>query len=160
MGGQWATLGGQFDPVLYILQPNGKMVSHARYDIPLLGLKGWLSVSGSYSSEDENQVCRVDFDRAWVRTIQDDIYAKTSIVNTTTKTSDQWYDHGPHESFEDVPNSLSKKIIQGLGQLGFVKSVSVFPVSYLDNNTIVFEFELLRTRICARKITGNGSEVA
>ena len=39
-----------------------------------------------------------------------------------------------------------------LGRFFFVDSVSVFPVAYLDADTIVFDFELLGTRICARKV--------
>jgi hypothetical protein len=124
--------GGSFDPVYYIMKPNGVMTSHARFSFPLLG-SGWLSVSGTYGSEDDDSVCYVDFNKAWVsRNISDD--------------------DSPLASLEDVPNSLSKSIIQTLGQLGFVRAISVFPVSYLDDDTIVFNFDLLGTRICARKI--------
>jgi hypothetical protein len=132
--------GGSFDPVYYIMKPNGQMTSHARYSFPWLG-SGWLSVSGTYGSEDEDRVCRVDFDKAWVT-----LCSGPDLDNNSSG------DNNPRESLEQVPDSLSKRIIQTLGQLGFVKTVSVFPVSYLDNDTIVFDFELLGTRICARKI--------
>jgi hypothetical protein len=127
-------VGGSFDPVVYILRQDGTMTSHARYKFPLVG-SGWLSVSGTYGSADNNRVCQVDFDRAWV-----------------TLDSDDRVDSDPTDSFEEVPESISKTVIQKIGQLGFVKSVSVFPVSYLDSDTIVFDFELLGTRICARKV--------
>lgn len=131
--------GGSFDPVLYKMGPNGIMTSHARYTLPLLG-SGWLSVSGTYGSEDGNLVCRVDFDKAWVTP-----GGEMSDDNVTD----------PVESFDSVPESVSKSLVQMMGQLGFAKSVSVFPVSYLDDDTVVFDFEFLGTRICARKV-GNG----
>jgi hypothetical protein len=134
---------GGFDPVLYIMKPIQRMVSHARYDIPWLKLRGWLSVSGTYDSHDNDRICRVDFDRAWVKPIS----------NNSSNDDDK-----PYECFDDVPSSFSKTLIQKLGQLGFVKSVSVFPVSYLDDDTIVFDFELLKTRICARKIQSQQKE--
>lgn len=111
------------------------MTSHARFNVPLIA-SGWLSVSGTYGSEDDDRICRVDFDKAWVT-----LDKSASNKNTT-----------PVPSLEEVPDSLSKTIVQTLGQLGFVKSVSLFPVSYLDTDTIVFDFELLGTRICARKV--------
>ncbi|KAL3908040.1 MAG: hypothetical protein SGILL_008636, partial [Bacillariaceae sp.] len=133
-------IGGSFDPVHYIMKQDGVMTSHARYSLPLIG-SGWLSVSGTYGSDDENMVCRVDFDKAWV-----------SLVNQSSGSDGIIDDDSPIPSFEAVPDSFSKNLIQVIGQLGFVKSVSVFPVSYLDDDTIVFDFELLGTRICARKI--------
>lgn len=125
--------GGAFDPVHYILKPNGVMTSHARFEFPFVG-SGWLSVSGTYGSEDEDRVCRVDFDEAWIKIGNEDP------------------DDSPYESLESVAPSFWKDCIQALGKFFFIDSVSVFPVSYLDNDTIVFDFELLGTRICARKV--------
>jgi hypothetical protein len=135
-------IGGSFSPVYYIMKPNGIMTSHAKYTFPFLG-SGWLSVSGTYGSEDDDTVCRVDFDKAWVKIIDE-------CDDNENENGDSVV--GYFDSFEDVPDSVSKTIIQTLGQFGFVKSVSVFPVSYLDEDTIVFDFELLGTRICARKL--------
>jgi hypothetical protein len=118
--------GGSLD-VTYALQQDGTMISHAKLDFswlpPLV-----LSVSGTYGSVSD-QVCRVDFDRAWV---------------TLAET--------PFPSYDDVPDDVMKPIISFLGKLFFIKQVSVFPVSFLDENLIIFDFELLGTRICARKI--------
>lgn len=124
---------GSFDPVYYILKPDGQMTSHARYNFPIIG-SGWLSVSGTYGSQDEDLVCRVDFDRAWIKVLG------------------EARDENPYDSLDDVPDSPIKDVVQKLGNTFFVESVSVFPVSYLDEDTIVFDFELLGTRICARKI--------
>jgi hypothetical protein len=130
-------LQGSFDPVYYIMKPNGKMTSHARYNFPIIG-SGWLSVSGSYTSQDEENACRVDFNKAWIKLID--------------KSSDDPDDAEPFESLEAVPPSPWKDGIQALGKVFFIDAVSVFPVSYLDKDTIVFDFELLGTRICARKV--------
>ena len=156
---------GGLGPVLYILRPDGTMTSHARYDVviaipslPRLRFQGWLSVSGTYGSEDNDVTCRVDFDRAWVKhnfSIQSNNNENTTGNSATSDPTLDMDDDSdrPYESFEDVPDSISKNIIQIIGQAGFVKSVSVFPVSYLDDDMIVFDFELLKTRICARKIS-------
>lgn len=128
---------GSFDPVYYIMKQKGQITSHARFQFPIIGT-GWLSVSGTYSSQDEQNVCRVDFDKAWVKWSYDD---------TGYNNNDM-----PYKSFEEVPPSPWKDIIQTLGNWFFIDAVSVFPVSYLDYDTIVFDFELLGTRICARKI--------
>ena len=125
--------GGSFDPVYYILKPNGTMTSHARYNFPLIG-SGWLSVSGTYGSQDEDRVCRVDFDKAWIRLSKEDPGTE------------------PYNSLEAVPPSIWKDCTQALGKFFFIEAVSAFPVAYLDDDTIVFDFELLGTRICARKV--------
>jgi len=128
--------GGEFQ-VQYVLHEDGTMESHARYDFPLFNLKGYLSVSGTYSSEDGKDVCRVDFDQAWVKVL----------------TEENGDDDSPYSTIEDVPVSFAKQIITTVGRSFFFDQVSVFPVSFLDNDLIVFDFELLGTRICAKKRT-------
>lgn len=125
-------VGGQFN-VEYILRDDGTMTSHAGYDFPIVG-QGYLSVSGTFSSVNE-EVCRVDFDRAWVRR-----RFRDSDVD----------DVGPFPAIETVPNSFSKSVIDTVGRALFLEEFSVFPVSFLDEELIVFDFELLGTRICAR----------
>lgn len=132
--------GGSFDPVLYDLRAAASddaaptIVSHARYDFPLLG-KGWLSVSGTYGSQDGDRTCKVEFDRAWV-----------SVRNADRV-----------DSFEEAPETPYKNVVNRLGRLGFQKNFAVFPVSYLDEDTIVFDFDLFGTRICARKVDRSSS---
>ena len=53
---------------------------------------------------------------------------------------------------EDVPASPVKDIINSIGKAMFVDGVAIFPVSFLDDDTIVFDFELLGTKICAKKL--------
>lgn len=123
-------IGGGSLNVSYILSEDGTIISHAVCAFPWLPSgRVVLSVSGTFSSV-SSTVCRVDFNRAWV-----------------TLDSKE-----PYGTFQAVPESGSKKLISSLGQLFFIEQVSVFPVSWLDDNLIVFDFELLGTRICARKI--------
>lgn len=115
---------GQFDPILYQMHVDGTMTSHVRWT------SCWLSVSGTYATRDNDQVCRVNFDQAWVK----------------------WNADEPYPTLQDVPSSWWKSVVQTVGKWGFVEGFSVFPVAYLDDDLIVFDFELLGTRICARKI--------
>ena len=130
--------GGSFQ-VEYDLNEDGTMESHARYDFPIVG-KGYLSVSGTYSSVDDTY-CRVHFDEAWLQPI-----SKDGCSSCTENDVDK-----PYGSIDEVPNSISKTVIRMLGRLFFFDAVSVFPVSFLDNDLIVFDFELLGTRITAMK---------
>lgn len=125
--------GGKFD-VQYTLNPDGTMVSHARYEFPIIKT-GYLSVSGTYGSVDEN-ISRVDFDRAWVKPLVGD-----NIEHDM-----------PYNSLDEVPESFVKNAINNIGKAMFIDAFAVFPVSFLDDDTIVFDFELLGTRICAKKI--------
>jgi len=131
--------GGELD-VQYDLKNDFTMTSHARYDFPFFKQKGYLSVSGTYGSVNE-LVCRVDFDQAWFKPFPLDEEGKM------TEEEDV-----PYASIEQVPDSVGKSIITNVGNLMFLESVSVFPVSYMDDDLCVFDFELLGTRIVARKI--------
>ena len=84
-----------------------------------------------------DDVCRVDFDEAWLRTFD----------------NDDSFEEGPYPDITSVPDSISKTLIRKIGRALFIEPFAVFPVSYLDNELIVFDFELLGTRICARKET-------
>ncbi|GAX16770.1 hypothetical protein FisN_21Hu218 [Fistulifera solaris] len=124
-----------FDPILYQMHADGTMTSHVRWTF-LERFSCWLSVSGTYASQDDDRVSRVSFDQVWMK----------------------WnacLEDGPYPTLQDVPASWWKTIVQTMGQLGFVESFSVFPVAYLDNDLIVFDFKLLGTRICARKLPRN-----
>jgi len=118
--------GGQFS-VQYDLNEDGTIVSHAKCDFPFFRFKGILSTSGTYDSVD-NQICRVDFNEAWVQVREE-----------------------PYPNIESVPNSMFKTLIRNLGRAAFIEAFAVFPISFLDSEMIVFDFQLLGTRICARK---------
>ena len=120
--------GGAFS-VQYDLKDDGTIISHAKCNFPFFN--GILSVSGTFDSVN-SQVCRVDFEEAWVKVISND-------------------DEEPYPNIQSVPDSIMKSIIRKLGKAAFIEAFAVFPISYLDSDTIVFDFELLGTRICARK---------
>ena len=82
-----------------------------------------------------NAVCQVDFDEAWVRSFDGDESA----------------DRGPYPDIASVPDSISKSLIRSAGRALFIEPFAIFPVSYLDDELVVFEFELLGTRVCARR---------
>jgi len=129
---------GRFD-VTYDLFADSRIVSHAYYDFPIVG-KGYLSVSGTYGSvanDATDMYSRVDFDKAWLK-------ALPSSASTSTAP--------PYDSLEAVPDSFLKTAINEIGKRAFIESVAVFPVSFLDDDTIVFEFESLGTKICAHKV--------
>lgn len=121
--------GGEFS-VQYDLNDDGTIVSHAKCNFPFF--KGFLSVSGTFDSVN-NQVCRVDFDEAWVKATSFD------------------ENEEPYPNIQSVPDSIFKSLIRTLGKAAFIEAFAVFPISFLDSETIVFDFELLGTRICARK---------
>ena len=127
---------GEFQ-VSYLLNDDGTMTSHARCEFPWLFGQSclYLSVSGTYGSQSD-EVCRVDFDRAWVK----------AVPNNQKDAEDI-----PYTRIDDVPNSAWKESISRLGRLFFIKEVSVFPIAYMDDDLIVFDFDLLGTRICASK---------
>ncbi len=120
--------GGEFS-VQYDLNDDGTIVSHAKCNFPFF--KGFLSVSGTYGSVN-NKVCRVDFDEAWIK--------------ASNNESEE-----PYPNIQSVPDSILKSLIRRLGKAAFIEAFAVFPISFLDSETIVFDFELLGTRICARK---------
>jgi len=157
-------LNGKFD-VQYDLFYNdidgSTVVSHAYYDFPIIG-KGYLSVSGTYGSvlketksNNEEQTTtatatttatgneyysKVDFNKAWIKPILQ-----------KSQESQSQEESQPYESLNDVPDSIMKSIINEIGKRSFVESVAIFPVSFLDSNMIVFEFQLFGTKICAYK---------
>ena len=65
--------------------------------------------------------------------------------------NDNSFEQGPYPNIDSVPDGISKTLIRNIGRALFIEPFAVFPVSYLDNELIVFDFELLGTRICARK---------
>ena len=129
-------LGGTFD-VQYNLNSSSKMESHAKFDFPVVG-RGFLSVSGTYGSVDEN-ICRVDFDKAWIKLL------------ASSQFHDKNEEDTPYPSLDDVPDSPIKRIINAVGNTMFIEQFSVFPISFLDEDLIVFDFPLLGTRVCALK---------
>merc|ERR1712238_282817 len=118
--------------------------------------KGYLSVSGTYrsvvSSSSQNNKnkneysSKVNFDQAWMKPIHNDnvLLGKQQQQEGSTT--------NPYDTYEEVPSSWSKTLINAVGKRFFVDDVAIFPVQFLDADTIVFDFELLGTQICAHKV--------
>ena len=126
--------------VRYDMRPDQTITSHATFrDFPWMKPFGvrtvFLSVSGRYGSVDDDRVCFVEWDKTWVRVVANDDYDIDE----------------PYATLEDVPTSMEKNVINAIGKVLFIRPFSVFPVSFLDQDLTVFDFELLGTRICARK---------
>lgn len=127
-------VGSVFDPILYDLaaptvsRGGGDIQSHVRYS--LLGgvLKGWLSTSGEYNTEDGDSVSRVDWSNAW--------WDATAL--------DEWS--------QNPADSTAAPVVSYLGKLGFVSAFAKFPVQYLDPDMCVFVFPLSGTRILALRV--------
>lgn len=115
--------------VTYIMYPDQTIVSHATFSDPL-PRPLHLSVSGTYDSVSDT-VCLVEWTEAWIKSDADDDV--------------------PYATIDDVPDSWVKEVITRVGRLLFIRPFSIFPVSYLANDLTVFDFELLGTRICAKK---------
>ena len=79
-------------------------------------------------------MCRVNFDEACIRRCDNDSF-----------------EQGPYLDIESVPNSAAKVLIRNIRKAAFIEPFAVFPVSHLCDEFIVFAFELLGMRICARK---------
>ena len=132
----------------------GGITSHAKYNFPIVGT-GYLSVAGTWGSADaragRTDVCRVDFNQAWVKPLMNnsDYHGQGEDQN---RGQSQGQRQGPYGALDEVPNGTVKNIINEVGKKMFIESVAVFPVSFLDDDLIVFDFELLGTRICAIKV--------
>uniref|UniRef100_A0A7S3VGK4 Uncharacterized protein n=1 Tax=Chaetoceros debilis TaxID=122233 RepID=A0A7S3VGK4_9STRA len=125
--------GGNFDVEYNLFGGDERsIVSHAKYTFPIIGT-GFLSVSGTYDSVDKTS-SRVDFNKIWFKPI-----------------GPNKEDLEPYSSLEEVPDGKVKYAINEIGKSFFIDAVSIFPVSFLDENLIVFDFALLGTRICAIK---------
>lgn len=120
----------RFD-VYYLFQPGNKMLSNVKYSSRLFGT-GHLSTFGSYSLETQagtQPVTKITWDRIWWDVL----------------------DEAPSLE-EEVDKHVLPGVIQAVGKAAFVEGVSVFPVQFLDDDLCVFLFQLLGTRICAKRI--------
>ncbi|GAQ86961.1 hypothetical protein KFL_003230060 [Klebsormidium nitens] len=120
--------GTKFDPILYILN-GGHIDSNVQYTAPLIG-SGWLSAAGDFRGVDSERV-EVFFDSFWV-------------------------DRGA-DGLKPNPAGKGSWFVDGLNSAGralFFPELSRFPVLYLDQDLVVFEFPPLRTKIAAARLSG------
>ena len=121
----------------------GGIASHAKYNFSIVGT-GYLAVAGTWGSESDSEsahnagrrdVCRVDFNQAWVKPLMN-----KSEDQSHGQGQNQNQNQGPYGTLDEVPNGTVKNIIDEVGKKMFIESVAVFPVSFLDDDLIVFEF--------------------
>lgn len=106
----------KFSPIEYVLGPSGEIASYVRY----YGLPGtgWLCTDGTIENvaESGRPTVKIVWDRIW------------------------WVPGGTTSppAFEDGAFS---RLVQGLGRLGFIEDLSVFPVRFLQDDVAVFNFQ-------------------
>ena len=122
-------LGVRFTPVRYVVSGTG---SCCRSDVHwnFLGASGWLSAAGTLHAS--GVAVELLFTEFWV--------------------SGECEEARPFPTGSEA--TLLDHCIQAVGRLGFVPSLSVFPVAFLDEGITIFSFPPLRTLICAKKRSG------
>jgi hypothetical protein len=121
-------VGMRFDPILYLLQGDGRITSHVQYSWLGGAAKGWLSTIGKYGSRD-NFTSFVEWD-------------------------DAWWAPSVARPADDPAAGAFAPLISGLGKRGFISAFANFPVEYLDADLCVFVFPLSQTRIAAVRLGG------
>lgn len=108
------------------------LVSNVVYSSPIFG-SGHLNTEGSIRLNKDNTECYIVWDKIWW----------------------DFEQNGPTTS-SDTSKHVLPDLIQKVGKAAFVEGVSRFPIQYVDDDTCVFLFTALGTRICARKVTMKG----
>ncbi len=107
----------KFSPIEYVLGPRGEISSYVRYS----GLpgNGWLCTEGTIENlpaDDERPAVKIVWDRIW------------------------WV-----PGAADAPPAFEQgalgPLVQGLGRLGFIEGLSVFPVRFVQDDMAVFNFQ-------------------
>mmetsp|Transcript_3440 Transcript_3440/g.4571 ORF Transcript_3440/g.4571 Transcript_3440/m.4571 type:complete len:233 (-) Transcript_3440:211-909(-) len=111
-------------PVQYYLTKDMKMSSSVRYNSFIFGY-GWLSTAGYYNISPGNKNVNIIWDKVW--------WNPEYLERPTP----------PEDGF--LPG-----LIQTLGIVGFSEPLSVFPVAYVDESIVTFNF--LGVKITATKV--------
>eukprot|EP00850_Spirogloea_muscicola_P024700 SM001327S27067 [mRNA] locus=s1327:1006:1681:- [translate_table: standard] len=119
-------LGARFDPIRYTLTGT-HIASNVKYSSQLLG-DGWLSASGDFEADGLDAV-RVLFDSFWWDIGRDDLKPDPQGQGSWQQTS-----------------------LNNLGRALFFPQLSTFPVLYLDQDLVVFNFPPLSTNIAAHRV--------
>ena len=109
-----------------------EIFSYVKFCLKPFGLRGHLCTYGNYGEMDES-TATIEWDQVWLD------------FNTDRPSTR-----------DEVDKHVLPLLIQTIGKTAFVKSVSLFPISYLSDNLIVFTFKLLGTRIVASKVQDAG----
>ncbi|KAJ1457029.1 hypothetical protein M885DRAFT_516075 [Pelagophyceae sp. CCMP2097] len=118
-----------FPTIEYQLGPcgeaGGAITAHVQYDSKLVGT-GWLSTRGTYGSKGDD-VSFISWDEAW-------------------------WNPGADSPTASASEGFLSPVVSFLGNLGFVDEFARFPVSFLDEDLVVFTFPLSNTRIAAVRV--------
>lgn len=109
-----------FSPIEYRISSNGAIASFVRYDSQLFG-SGWLCTDGTIDNVAADvPTVRIVWDRVWWKLGGDDV---------------------PPVDPEVDGNAFLGPLVQAIGKAGFIESLSVFPVRYLDADVGIFNFQ-------------------
>jgi hypothetical protein len=100
----------------------------------MLGLKGWLSTEGSVKVDDDDSV-NLLFETFWVESDAEEPRAGNPLTS-------------------GAPVHASAVLVNAVGKLGFLPSLSRFPVLFMDAKAgvCVFSFPPLNTVIAAKRV--------
>ena len=123
----------KFRPVRYVISDGGRrMRSDVHYE--MLGTAGWLSTEGSVKANGDGSV-NLLFETFWVEGDSAEPRADNPLTS-------------------GAPVSASAALVNAVGKLGFLPSLSRFPVLFMDAQAgvCVFEFPPLNTVIAAKRV--------
>jgi len=123
----------RFRPVRYVISDGGRRIrSDVHYE--MLGLKGWLSTEGSVKVDDDDSV-NLLFETFWVESDAEEPRAGNPLTS-------------------GAPVHASAVLVNAVGKLGFLPSLSRFPVLFMDAKAgvCVFSFPPLNTVIAAKRV--------
>eukprot|EP01035_Chromulina_nebulosa_P027829 gene27829-36648_t len=113
--------------VFYKFDENNIIVSNVQYSSKFFG-SGWLNTKGNVCIIN-GTFCDLEWQQIWWDWCTDNA-----------------------SNVEETDKHIFPSIIQSLGLAAFIKSASIFPVEYIDDDLCVFEFPLTGTKICAQKM--------
>jgi hypothetical protein len=118
--------------IQYKITPEGSIASYVRYYSPIVGA-GWLCTDGFIANEPTTEAAsssvRIVWDQIWWVPSDD-------------------YRSGPPTD-PQAEDAALPKIVQAVGKAGFIESLSVFPVRYVDARVAIFNFQAF-TVTCMR----------
>mmetsp|Transcript_20172 Transcript_20172/g.27795 ORF Transcript_20172/g.27795 Transcript_20172/m.27795 type:complete len:223 (+) Transcript_20172:2-670(+) len=114
--------------VFYTFGSDNIIISNVKYSSPIFG-QGWLNTLGDVRFQNNNTTCEIIWRRIWW----------------------DWCNNEPSKVNEEEKHLLPQ-LIQTIGLIAFIKSASVFPVDYLDNDFCVFTFPLSNTVIGSKRV--------
>ena len=114
--------------VYYKFGKGNEIISNVKYSSKLFG-NGWLNTRGKIEILD-SRICELEWQKVWW----------------------DWCTDEPSSEMA-LEQHILPSIIQPLGLLAFIKSASVFPIDYFDEDLCVFTFSLTNTVVCSQRLS-------